>query len=299
MATLKKNILNRNNKASPLQASFRDNSYQTPLIKERLEKGLLTPREVDKLFAPSKHEIDSILKVSSSGFAGVIISLDTALVDIRQICGYSYALLAGELSQPTPNPKKVYDSLGSTFKTCITSFGWDIDTTNNLGAYENRYYEIFEKLLNMMPIEAHFGAVPLINELIRNNDEITVISAFPRSVAINILKKANLSPVFENRVPAEHLVCRDDTEQIGEGYSGQRIIQCCGLMRSPTMLAIYIDANRRNALAAKRDGLGVIALQGVHTYFSKLIQIIAVTSKITLKITTIIIMQAMRRTHLN
>ena len=29
-----------------------------------------------------------------------------------------------------------------------------------------------------------------------------------------------------------------------EAYSGQRIVQCCGLMRSPTMLAVYIDANR-------------------------------------------------------
>ena len=267
MRTLKHSILNKFKNDSPLQASFRDNSYQTPLIKQRLKDGLLTPREVDKLFTPSKHEIDSILKVSSSGFAGVIISLDTALVDIKSICGYSYSLLAGELSQPTPNPKKVYDSLGSTFKTCITSFGWDIDINNNLDVYEKRYYEIFEKLLNMMPIEAHFGAVQLINELIRNNDEITVISSFPRSLAINILKKANLSPLFEGRVPAEHLVCRDDgtsaiKQQIGEGYSGQRIVECCGLMRSPTMLAIYIDANRRNVLAAKRDGLGVIALQG-------------------------------------
>ena len=71
-----------------------------------------------------------------------------------------------------------------------------------------------------------------------------------------------MSQVFEGRVPAENLVTRDDSEQAKEGYFGQSIVQCCGLMRSPTMLAVYIDANRRNVLAAKRDGLGVIALQG-------------------------------------
>ena len=43
-----------------------------------------------------------------------------------------------------------------------------------------------------------------------------------------------------------------------ETYSGQNLIHCCGLMRSPTMLAISIDGNRRNILAAKRVGLGVI-----------------------------------------
>lgn len=251
----------KSNEYVKLQGTFRDNSFITPLTKERLEKGLLTPREVDKIFNPSKHEVDSILKISSSGFAGVIISLETALVDIRQLCGYSYALLAGELSQATPNPKKVHDIIGSSFKTAVTSFCWDIDM-NNLETYENRYYEILNKLLDMMPIDSHMGAVKLINELVRNGDQITVTSAFPRQVAVNVLKKASLSQVFEGRVPAENLVTRDDTEQLGEGYSGQRIIQCCGLMRSPTMLAVYIDANRRNVLAAKRDGLGVIALQG-------------------------------------
>ena len=47
-----------------------------------------------------------------------------------------------------------------------------------------------------------------------------------------------------------------------ETYSGQNLIHCCGLMRSPTMLTISIDGNRRNILASKRVGLGVIAISG-------------------------------------
>ena len=48
--------------------NFRSNNLISPSAKERLQKGLMSPRELDKLFSPTKAESDSFLKISSSGW---------------------------------------------------------------------------------------------------------------------------------------------------------------------------------------------------------------------------------------
>ena len=48
--------------------NFRSNNFISPTAKERLQKGLMSPRELDKLFSPTKAESDSFLKISSSGW---------------------------------------------------------------------------------------------------------------------------------------------------------------------------------------------------------------------------------------
>lgn len=246
-----------------IKMGFRDENFMPSIIKEKLEKGLLTPRELDRQFKLSQSETESILKISSSGFAGVIYSLDTSLTDLKQLFGYSYALLAGDIDQPTPHPKKVYDTMGSSFKTSVTAFGWNLDL-KNLDQYEERYFGIMEKLIDKLPLQAAQGATASVNSILQERNSISVVTSLPRSLAILVMRKTRLGQLFEGRVPPDNLVCRPDlgTPVTVEGYSGQQLIQCCGYMRSPTVLTVYVDGNSRSMLRAKRDGLGVIGLQG-------------------------------------
>lgn len=256
-------------KALRMGGGFRDSyNFMPPIIKEKLEKGLLTPRELDKQFKLSQSDIESILKISSTGFAGVVYSLDTALADLKQLFGYSYALLAGEIDQPTPHPRKVYDTMGSSFKTTVTAFGWNLDL-QNLDNYESRYFGIMDKLIEKLPIQAVPGAATSVSNLLLERNQLSVVTSLPRPLAIKVMRKTQLGMLFEGRVPPDNLVCRPDLTSAAasvESYSGQQIIQCCGYMRCPTVLSVYVDGNARNMLRAKRDGLGVIGLQGINNF---------------------------------
>lgn len=50
------------------------------------------------------------------------------------------------------------------------------------------------------------GAAALIDEAIRDGNKITVLTALPRPIAVQILKKAGLSPLFQGRIDPENLI---------------------------------------------------------------------------------------------
>ena len=50
------------------------------------------------------------------------------------------------------------------------------------------------------------GAAALIDEAIRDGNKITVLTALPRPIAIQILKKAGLSPLFQGRIDPDNLI---------------------------------------------------------------------------------------------
>ena len=60
---------------------------------------------------------------------------------------------------------------------------------------------IFILLYSLRP-----GVAALIDEAIRDGNKITVLTQLPRPVAIQILKKAGLSPLFQGRIDPENLI---------------------------------------------------------------------------------------------
>lgn len=50
------------------------------------------------------------------------------------------------------------------------------------------------------------GVAALIDEAIRDGNKITVLTALPRPIAILILKKSGLSPLFQGRIDPENLI---------------------------------------------------------------------------------------------
>eukprot|EP00600_Ochromonadales_sp_CCMP1393_P003214 CAMPEP_0174988822 /NCGR_PEP_ID=MMETSP0004_2-20121128/20356_1 /TAXON_ID=420556 /ORGANISM="Ochromonas sp., Strain CCMP1393" /LENGTH=338 /DNA_ID=CAMNT_0016242115 /DNA_START=184 /DNA_END=1200 /DNA_ORIENTATION=- len=228
--------------------------------------------ELNKRYKLSSHDVDEILRPLAHGHAGVIMSLDTVMVDLSTAFGYSFAILASDLNEHAPAPRDIKDLIGSSFKDCIISLGWNIPD-EFVSKYELRFYKIFEAVLAKLPIESNPGVVDLIQKLIDDGNEITVITSLPRDIARNIMGRTQLARIFEERdVNPEHLICNDilndtdeggyNAEKYGDKYIGRIFIQCCHLMRRNTLCAVLVDGNRRHVLAAKRNGLSCVALSG-------------------------------------
>ena len=102
-------------------------------------------------------------------------------------------------------------------------------------------------------------------------NQITVISSLPRRLAVKALRQTQLSQVFESRVSPENLVSVVDerASHVGLKNPNQPIIRCCALMKSPPLVSVYIDANSRNLLTAKRIGLTCVGIQGIKCFFCR------------------------------
>jgi len=138
------------------------------------------------------------------------------MVDLTSVFGYSYSILAGDLNQPTPNPVIIRDLLGSTFKDYSIALGLNIPA-EYLIKYELRFYAIFEKVLDRIPhLQATSGCRELLSTIINDNNDITVVTSLPRSLALKVLAKSGLSNTFETRVNPDRLLCHniDDIIQL-------------------------------------------------------------------------------------
>jgi hypothetical protein len=138
------------------------------------------------------------------------------MVDLTSAFGYSYSILAGDLNQPTPNPVIIRDLLGSTFKDYSIALGLNIPPEYMI-KYEMRFYAIFEKVLERIPhLQPTSGCRELLSTIINENNDITVVTSLPRSLALKVLAKSGLSNTFETRVNPDRLLCHniDDIIQL-------------------------------------------------------------------------------------
>jgi hypothetical protein len=95
-----------------LYSAFRSskNRFIPPLMEEKLAHGAVTADDLERMFGLTETDIEVINRITSIGYAGAIFELETSLVDMSKVFGYSYAVLAGELNQETPHPLKGTDT---------------------------------------------------------------------------------------------------------------------------------------------------------------------------------------------
>ena len=196
----------KNNQLSPTSNS----------LSERIRKGSITAYEINRMFKITRTQLDNIERSSSTGFTGVMIGLESCMVDLTSAFGYSYSILAGDLNQPTPDPIIIRDLLGSTFKDYSIALGLNIPPEYMI-KYEMRFYAIFEKVLERIPhLPPTTGCRELLSTIINDNNDITVVTSLPRSLALKVLAKSGLSNTFETRVNPDRLLCHniDDIIQL-------------------------------------------------------------------------------------
>lgn len=154
-----------------MKVSFRDDKFiSTPML-ERLYKGTVTSNDVDKIFTPSKNDLDYCASSTSVGFTGVILSLDTVLLDLNEVLSTSYELFAGEIQEAQPDISSIKNVIGSSFQDAMLSLKWNVPA-DAYSSYEKLYFEIVNKCMDMLPVYSHKGAEELLNDLINNGDEV-------------------------------------------------------------------------------------------------------------------------------
>eukprot|EP01032_Pedospumella_encystans_P028810 gene28810-32537_t len=228
--------------------------------------------EVNRRFRLSTRDVQRIKEKHSQGSVGVIISLDTALLDLSQLFGYAYAMFCEGLDDRVPNPASIRDLVGSTFRDYAIALGWSFPT-DDLPLQEEKLFACLDYMLDKVPIEAQPGCVELVNSVLEQGNDIIVVSSLPRPLALKVLGRSQLSQLFEGRVNSDHLLTYnpppppDDPKEsrldnYGDRCMNKRFLQICGILKKPPVLCILIDGNRRHILSAKRNGLSCIALSG-------------------------------------
>lgn len=271
-------------------------SMHGQLMDGRLKRGEVTIHDLNRLFGPSDNEMDSIQTSTSSGFVGVVVSLESTLVDTLDIYRESYTMLAKAIQVSQPELATLRDLIGSPFRDIVSGVGWGGALSADLILMaEQRLYDIMARVIDHPDTEVHAsaGARELVDSVIAGGDEVCVLTQLPRHLAVPLLTKSGLSPLFEQRVSSHRLVCLIDEEtsaggdgdgvsshssvapqpgkskstsgsasQSGERYMGRQLYRCCGAMEKPPALSLLVDGNRRNLLAAKHHGLSCIAVKG-------------------------------------
>jgi beta-phosphoglucomutase-like phosphatase (HAD superfamily) len=228
--------------------------------------------EVNRRYIPSPSTIERILDSSLRGHVGVVLQLETVMVDLAQAVGYSFSILAGDLKQDTPTPTQIRDSLGGTFKDYAVSLGLNIPDAS-LPAVEHRWHAILSAVLEKLPAIAKAGVGALISELLAERNDLVVVSSLPIDLAKKVLGKSGLAALFEGRVPGNHLICHDppaspqeailqSSTEYGERYRSKLAVRCCGVLKRPPLQCVHVDGNHRHLLSAKRSGFNTVALTG-------------------------------------
>ena len=228
--------------------------------------------EINKKLLLSNSLSNRILDSSGSaaGHVGIILNLETALVDTIQIMGYAFAILAGELQQETIPPLKIKASLGSPFIDQITAFGWKIADKGNVITIEQHLHSIIDNLINKLPILPYKGANSLIYDVLNQHNDITILSRLPRTLSKKLLGESGLSECLEGRISGDHLICPDQHNSSIDipaynrinNYYRNLLIKSCIIMQKPPILCTLVDGNHENLLTAKRNGFNCIALTG-------------------------------------
>lgn len=264
----------------------------------RVEEGKVSAYELEKLFTPNKLELQHINRLSSTGFAGLILSLEGVLINVDKLYVSAFGILAQEMDLEPPSVEMVLDVISLTFRDAINSLGILTPSMENIdiATMEVAFYSTMNRMIDDLPMTRRQGSTALLEQLIIEGNEIAVISSLPKDIAQKALGKSGLSALFEDNVPTRNLICRPPLSSLQRTiqklqddaydpmsqenfetsrdfinafnptygdrfYQGQLLKACGRLYKSPTLVA-SIDSSRKHLLCAKKAGMTAIALRG-------------------------------------
>lgn len=260
-----RSLLNRQTVRPQYQTRLNDqpSKYITPALEKRLQDGILTSGDLERMFGLSVRQTDRILQETNKPFnIGVIVSLESALVDMAIPTSYAFAALCSEIGKSTPEPAAVKETVGLTFTEALVPLGWATLPPNVIPKAEARYYDILSKILagEMFPLRVRPGAAQLLEQLLADPlITLTIFTSLPRQIAISALSRTRISNILEGRIGASRLIY-PDTTQWADRKDGQQYVRACAEMRQPPMVCISVDSNPKKLIQAKRMG---ICTQGI------------------------------------
>ena len=263
--------------------------YISPSLEARITLGTATIADIDRAFGINEKDYEYLNRPNTKGYVGTILCLDTALLDMELVIAYSYSLLASELGQSPPKPQEIRDVLGSTFYEAMLSLGWTIPLSNIkfVSQLEQKFNEIVSKVIDNPTINIKIkpGVSMFIDSLLNDENDLSVITVLPRELAVKALRKSGLGSMLEGRVNPDNLITPYPDKQTPQNQQspqqkhidyqkqqllekaghdqGWHIVRCCALMRTPSVLSVYIGGNRRKMQESKKKGLSVIGIKGL------------------------------------
>ena len=107
---------------------------------------------------------------------GVILPLETSLVESTRLLHFAYRILADELGEEPPTLAAAREVIGSSVRDATVTFGWPIEGKDQ-PKVENKLFFIVSSLIDKMPITSRANAAELINELLIDNNQIVLTIA--------------------------------------------------------------------------------------------------------------------------
>lgn len=273
--------------------------YIPPSFELRVENEEVTAYELEKLFSPDRFELLDINSRNSKGFAGLLFSLEGALVNIEAIYTLAFHALARQVGATEPPPSRIAEVIGLTFRDAVTQlnlFPLDLDHIE-MKALEVQFMEMMRVHIEQVEIEPFPDAVDVLDAALSDNNGVSIITSLPRDLAQLILNKADLGLLLEGRVDSRNLISipsLDDLQEeldevqedlhdlensinrfaqrrdfinafhptYGDRYYQNHLLKGCGRLYKAPMLAVYIDRSHTLIQSAKKCGMSTIALRG-------------------------------------
>lgn len=255
---------------------------------KRAIEGKVSARELDRLFMPDKNEYQRVSRLSTKGFAGIVFCLDTVLIDMADVYFQAYNDIANQLGYNGIDEKAMLDCIGLPFRDVLTTLRWKLEK-EDIPAFEYHFFTAVDNIINTTEVLAQESAVALLDKVISDGNEVSIITHLPRDLAIKLLTKTGLKMYLEGRVESDRLITAPDMQTLrknldsgayrtvvseyddydvffkpisGDRYRGMQLLTACSLMQKAPVMALSIERNRQNVLSARRAGLNCIALRG-------------------------------------
>ena len=183
-------------------------TYDTSLSRQRAPRQAASMYEINRKYRLHPYTIEKMMRPNAVGFAGVILSLDTFLLDLSNPVCYALGIIAGELEKPITSPDAVIDLLGCSFSEFSTGLAWGLPA-RDLPKHERRFYEILDMVLSQVPLQPRDGVEPFLAQLLQEGNEVVVLTSLTIDLALKVLGKSQLSRIFEGKVSPDRLLCRE------------------------------------------------------------------------------------------
>lgn len=273
--------------------------YIPPSFETRVENEEVTAYELEKLFTPDRFELMDININTSKGFAGMIFSLEGALVNIEMVYILAFNGLALQTGFAEPEVSSVLEVIGLTFRDAASQLNLlplDLDHIE-MKTLEVQFYRKIGQLIDTMELRPYPGAVELLDQAICEENEVTIVTVLPRNIAQTIFAKTKMVLLLEGRVDSRNLISlpsledmNDELKQIqddlydlensinrfakqkdminafhptyGDRYYQNHLLKCCGRLYKAPMMVVYVDISHKIIQCAKKCGMSTIAVRG-------------------------------------
>eukprot|EP01031_Cornospumella_fuschlensis_P024014 gene24013-29061_t len=222
------------------------------------------------MFSPRNLDLELMLKSTSKGFLGVVLSVESSMVDLTEAYWTGLTYLSKEHRKLSPDLAFVRELAGLPLKDAFVALGWRFRSVEEEMMAATLVYNVMNDFIEKNQLQALPGVSSLLDTAIVDGNQVAVISNLPRELAVKALVSAHLSPILQGRVPENHLLCPFRLAPTEQYYALERYefltrhkqyLQACGVLQRAPVQCVGIDTQREAIIEAKRVGMSAVGVR--------------------------------------